>query len=111
MLQRVGLLDGEHWHRFQNGDEDLLPGPGQVLEVLGLRERKSLESKDYKIRQLQSVVNKMLKNGPSPASLSFIFVISNKQYNFFQQINVENVHPIYGAGIRTHNLWNMNLLP
>ena len=29
----------------------------------------------------------------------------------FQQINVKNVHPVYGAGIRTHNLQNMSLLP
>ena len=30
---------------------------------------------------------------------------------FFQQIFVKNVHPVYGAGIRTHDLWNMSLLP
>ena len=22
-----------------------------------------------------------------------------------------NVHPVYGAGIQTHNLWNMRLVP
>ena len=28
-----------------------------------------------------------------------------------QQIDVKNVHPVYCAGIQTHDLWNMNLLP
>ena len=23
----------------------------------------------------------------------------------------ENVHPVYGAGIRTHDLWNVSLFP
>ena len=47
-------------------------------------------------------------SGPSPASYSFIFVLfhrnKNKQYTFLQLINVKNVHTIYSAGIRTHNL-------
>ena len=28
-----------------------------------------------------------------------------------QQINFKNVHPVYCAGIRTHNLLNMSRLP
>ena len=32
------------------------------------------------------------------------------QIKILQQMNVKNVHPVYGAGIRTHNLWNMSLL-
>ena len=28
-----------------------------------------------------------------------------------QQINVNNVHPVFGAGIRTHDLQNKSLLP
>ena len=28
-----------------------------------------------------------------------------------QQITVKNVHPVYGARIQTHDLWNMSLLP
>ena len=37
---------------------------------------------------------------------SFLFsVFSNKQYKFLQQMYVKNVHPVYGAGIRTHDLW------
>ena len=30
---------------------------------------------------------------------------------FLQQINVKNVHPVTGAGIRTHNLLNMSRIP
>ena len=39
-----------------------------------------------------------------------IFVFSNKHYNFLQQINVKKVHPVYGAGIWTHDLREMSLL-
>ena len=49
------------------------------------------------------------KNGPYPASFSFIFIFSNK-LQFFQGISVRNVHPVYGAGIRTHVLENTSLL-
>ena len=32
---------------------------------------------------------------------------------FLQQINVKicHVHPVYGARIQTHDLWNMSLFP
>ena len=30
---------------------------------------------------------------------------------FLQQINVKNVHPVYGAGIWIHDLQYMGLLP
>ena len=52
----------------------------------------------------------IIKNGPSPASYSFIFVLSNKRYNFYKFM-WKNVHPVYGAGIWTHNLQDMSLLP
>ena len=44
----------------------------------------------------------------------FLFIYGLFQANIntiFQQINVKNVHPVYGAGIRTHDLQNMSLLP
>ena len=52
-----------------------------------------------------------LKNGPTPASFPFIFSLF-KQTTFLQQINVKkcHVHPVYDAGIRTHDLLNMSLL-
>ena len=44
-----------------------------------------------------------------PASFSFFSLL--KQLQFLQQRNVKNVHPAYGAGIWTHDLQNMSLLP
>ena len=43
--------------------------------------------------------------------LFHFFIFSNTNMQFLQQINVNNVHPVYGARIQTHNLWNMRLLP
>ena len=41
-----------------------------------------------------------LKNGPTSASFSFIFVFSNQHSRqILQQINVKDVHPVYGTGI------------
>ena len=51
-----------------------------------------------------------MKNGPFLASFSFIFVFPNKTLQFLQEINVKNVHPVYSAGIRTHDLRKMSLL-
>ena len=48
--------------------------------------------------------SKFFKNGPTLASFSFTFVVSST-LQFWLQINVKNVHPVYGAGIRTHDLW------
>ena len=49
-------------------------------------------------------------NGPFPASFSFIFGLFQTNIAILQQINVKNVHPVYGTGIRTHDLKNMRLL-
>ena len=38
-------------------------------------------------------------------------VFSNKIYNFYYKFMWKNVHPVYGAGIRTHTLLKMSLLP
>ena len=42
---------------------------------------------------------------------SFIFGLFKQTFQFLQQNNVKNVHPVYGARIRTHNLWHMSFLP
>ena len=43
--------------------------------------------------------------------LSFIFgPFKQTPLQIFEQINVNNVHPVYGLGIRTHDLQNMSLL-
>ena len=47
---------------------------------------------------------------PQPL-LSFIFgLFKQTSLQLLQKIYVKNVHPVYGAGIRTHNLHNMSLL-
>ena len=51
------------------------------------------------------------KNGPSSASFLFIFVFSNKHYNAYNKNMWKIVHPVYSAGIQTHNHRNMSLLP
>ena len=50
-----------------------------------------------------------LMGHPGPL-LSLFYVFSNKHYNFY--INIcEKVHPVSGAGIRTHDLLDVSLLP
>ena len=57
-------------------------------------------------------LNIQLKNGPSATSFTFIFGLFQINIKIFlQQINVKNVHPIYDARNRTHDLQNMSLLP
>ena len=48
-------------------------------------------------------------NGPTPAYFSFIFGLFKQ--TILQQIYVKKVHPVYGTGIRTHNLRNVSLFP
>ena len=52
-------------------------------------------------------------NGPTPASVSFIFSLFKQTIQFLQQINVKkcHVHPAYSTRIRTHDLLNMSHLP
>ena len=56
-----------------------------------------------------------LKKMVQPRPLFRLFLVFFKQtlLQFLQQINVKkcHVHPVYGAGIRTHNLWIVSLLP
>ena len=40
-----------------------------------------------------------------------LFLSFQTNITIFKQINVKNIHPVYGAGIQTHNLRNMSLLP
>ena len=39
-----------------------------------------------------------------PRALFHLFSSFQTQFQFLQQINVKNVHPLYGDGIRTHDL-------
>ena len=50
----------------------------------------------------------------NPACFSFIFsLFIQTLLQFLHQINGKKCHviPVYGAGIQTHNFWNMSLLP
>ena len=52
------------------------------------------------------------KNGPSPASFSFIFgLFKQTSIQFYNKLMWKNVHPVYGAGIWTHYLQTVILLP
>ena len=61
----------------------------------------------FKIWQFWYIVppfNTFLKNGPTPASFSFIFgLFQTNITNFYNKYMWKNVHPVYGAEIRTHN--------
>ena len=52
-----------------------------------------------------------LKKWPTPASFSFIFGHFKQTLQFLQQINVKNVHLVYGTGYRTHDLWIVSVFP
>ena len=61
-----------------------------------------------------SFCNFFLKNGQIPASFSFIFGLFKQTIHFFTTNQCEicpNVHPVYGAGIRTHDLSTMSRYP
>ena len=66
----------------------------------------------FVVLKASSHITYFIKKWAIPASFSFIFVFSNKQNNFYNKyLHVINVHPVYGAGIWTHDLQNMSLLP
>ena len=48
-----------------------------------------------------------------PRPLFHLILVFFKQTSlqFLQQIYVKNVHPVYGAGIQTHDLQNVSLFP
>ena len=46
-----------------------------------------------------------------PRPLFNLFSFFHHKLQFLQQMNVKNVHLVYGAGIRTHDLWNMTTRP
>ena len=48
----------------------------------------------------------------NPGHFFIYFRPSKHTLKILQQIGMwKNVHPVYGARIQTHNLWNMSLLP
>ena len=51
------------------------------------------------------------KKWANPSHFFIYFCLFKQTLQFLQQINVKIVHPVYRAGIWTHNLWNKSLLP
>ena len=47
----------------------------------------------------------------NPHPLFHLFSFFQTTLQSLQQINVKNVHPVYGAGIQINDLRNMSLLP
>ena len=59
---------------------------------------------------LRSTESFFFKKMGQPRPLFRLFsVFSNKHYNFYNKYMWKNVHPVYGAGIRTHDLRNVSL--
>ena len=56
----------------------------------------------------QNWLNKWAIPGPF---LIYFGLFQTNINTILQQINVKNVHPVYGTGIRTHDLKNMSLHP
>ena len=54
-------------------------------------------------------LNLLILDGPSPAPFSFISILSNRHYNFTQQINVKKCPS--SMRIQTHDLGNMSRPP
>ena len=48
------------------------------------------------------------KIGPTPASFPFIFGLFKQTIQFLQQINANNVCPVYKVGIQSHDLSSMS---
>ena len=61
--------------------------------------------------QLNWEISYFLKKCAILGLFSFIFVFSNKHYNFYSKYMWNNVHPVYSAGIQTHDLQEMSFLP
>ena len=47
----------------------------------------------------------------NPGLIFILFLPFQTHIKIFTTNKCENVHPVYGAGIRIHDLWNMRLLP
>ena len=67
-------------------------------------------------QELRGIVNFVIIifKWANPGICFHLFSVFFKQTSlqFLQQIYIrENFHPVYGAGIQTHDLWNMRIIP
>ena len=89
----------------QRRDQDAQEGEADVaVQLLCYHLRENGLKRDYYVG-----IVFFKKNGPNPASFSFIFGLF--KLTLLQFIQQMNVHPVSGARIRTHNLLIMSLLP
>ena len=88
-----------HWERKRTTSKShfiQLPVETRSLKVSGPQQ----VNRNFSILQNRIVFEKMDQPG-----LFFIYFQSFKSnITILQQINVKNIHPVYCAGIRTHNL-------
>ena len=74
--------------------------------VVQASKRGLLRKQDFQTFQIDSYLKRAI------SSLLFrLFSVFSNKLQFLQKINVKNSHPVYGAGIRTHDLLNMSRLP
>ena len=62
-------------------------------------------------RSVDSAALFFKKIAQSRPLFNFFFVFSNKKYNIYNKSLWKNVHPVYGAGIRTNDLSNLSCHP
>ena len=53
----------------------------------------------------------IIKKWANPGLFLFIFGLFKQTIQYLQQINVKNVHPVYGTEIQTHDQSNMSRHP
>ena len=95
------------WRHIYRPDYNYLDFTLDVYDfTLGMSPNKCPTNFQYNL-----AIYRFLKKWANPGLFSVFLVFLNKQYNFLQQIYVKNVNPVYGARIRTHNLWNVSLFP
>ena len=91
------------------------PVPMICREIFTRSEPRTTESKFCLIQTTLKLIRYNLKffNGPTTASFCLFIGLFKQSKQFLQHINVKkgHVYPVYGNGIRTHNLSNMSYLP
>ena len=83
-----------------------------VIQIVG----KSANNQPSSVHHLMNNVETARYNQRSctlnmPLFRLFSFFPTNFNIYFLQQIYVKNVHPVYGAGIQTHNRQIASLIP
>ena len=81
---------------------------------MNFNEKESFHMKDEQSKLWMyppTYIQMLLLKWANPGLFFIYFRLFKHTLQFLQQINVKNVHLVYGAGIQTHDLWNMSLLP